>query len=123
MAFISPRYSSGANGLGSKVSWEEMPPGRKIWMTLSATRRRLELVHRGLGFSHREEIDEVQSKSSDADREEIAAAQMTHSRRHDTKPSLGVRWIGWSLDGASMAVDSRSGKSVRLSGCRVESGA
>ncbi len=32
----SPRYSTGANGLGSNVSWWAMPPGRKMWMTESA---------------------------------------------------------------------------------------
>ena len=32
----SPRYSIGANGLGSNVSWWAMPPGRKMWITESA---------------------------------------------------------------------------------------
>ena len=32
----SPRYSIGANGLGSNVSWWAIPPGRKMWMTESA---------------------------------------------------------------------------------------
>src|SRR3954452_15702363 len=34
--FISPRYSMGALGLGSQVSWWAAPPGRKMWMTLLA---------------------------------------------------------------------------------------
>ena len=33
---ISPRYSIGANGLGSNVSWWAIPPGRKMWITESA---------------------------------------------------------------------------------------
>ncbi len=32
----SPLYSTGANGLGSKVSWCAIPPGRKMWMIESA---------------------------------------------------------------------------------------
>ena len=36
IGFSSPRYSIGANGLGSNVSWWAMPPGRKMWMTESA---------------------------------------------------------------------------------------
>ena len=37
MAPKGPRYSAGAKGLGSKDSWWDIPPGRKMWMTLSAT--------------------------------------------------------------------------------------
>ncbi len=33
---MSPRYSIGANGLGSNVSWWAIPPGRKMWITESA---------------------------------------------------------------------------------------
>src|SRR4051812_37336307 len=36
IAASSPRYSMGANGLGSNVSWWAIPPGRKMWMTDSA---------------------------------------------------------------------------------------
>src|SRR5687768_1003811 len=36
MEFISPRYSIGAFGFGSNVSWWADPPGRKMWMTLLA---------------------------------------------------------------------------------------
>src|SRR4051812_21717829 len=32
----SPRYSIGANGLGSNDSWCAMPPGMKMWITESA---------------------------------------------------------------------------------------
>jgi hypothetical protein len=34
--FISPRYSTGANGFGSQLSWWAMPPGMKMWMHASA---------------------------------------------------------------------------------------
>ena len=36
MCDSSPRYSTGANGLGSNVSWWAIPPGRKMWMIESA---------------------------------------------------------------------------------------
>src|SRR5437660_950974 len=36
MWVISPRYSIGAFGFGSQVSWCAAPPGRKMWMTLLA---------------------------------------------------------------------------------------
>ena len=33
---MSPRYSTGAYGFGSQLSWWAMPPGMKMWMTASA---------------------------------------------------------------------------------------
>src|ERR687898_478070 len=36
MTAISPRYSIGAFGFGSNVSWWAAPPGKKMWMTLLA---------------------------------------------------------------------------------------